>query len=96
MESHNLELVEKCRLTDNEMNKAVKAHLKRFPDHTIYPLRRVATNAQLLKAIPIIQKAERERMVVEYSIPEVSSDYGDEPNFILLKVPKQALKGDTQ
>ena len=44
------------------------------------------------KEIAIICKSRIEALIEEYKVPEVKDDAGNEPNFILLKIPKQALK----
>ena len=45
------ELRERTRLTNYEITKALKAYLKRFPNHEGYPLRRAVANAQIDKVL---------------------------------------------
>jgi len=57
------ELIEKCKLTDEELAKVTNCDVKSI--ETMGDYEKKIAQAQLHKAIPIIQKAERERMIRE-------------------------------
>ena len=93
----NEELIEMCRLTDDE----VKAEIAKYDlfdveasneciDVAKY-LIAIVREAQLLKAIPIIQREERERIILnrEYDTPIISG-YGEiHHRLIMFKITEE-------
>jgi len=87
------ELIEKCLLTNEEIAKAVE-NLSPLQRHTRTSR---LLEAQLHKAIPIIQKAERVRWLKE--LEAIERDPYDVKDFTrrvcdLIVEKKQSLKGD--
>ncbi len=102
------ELIEKCRLTDEEFRNVIGLYRGRFgrlPEYTpeITPRDREVAEAQLHKAIPTIEaearKAERERIVeilkdCQFTIIAPNAPANAEVEFLIPLEKWQALKGE--
>jgi hypothetical protein len=95
------ELIEKCRLEGHERIKIAKDYVLQHPDHLEpeceFSFLDKMLDAQLRKAIPIIQKAERERIIRD--LEAIDRDAYDVKDFTrrvcdLIVEERQFLKGE--
>jgi hypothetical protein len=85
------ELIEKCRLTEEERKKAYDDWLYNDSDCR-HPFD-VECEAQLRKALPIIQKAERERIEQLFASYHPCTE-DEDAYYTILESDWQALKGE--
>ena len=91
------ELIEKCRLTDDEiLHDCICRYRKNASaDELIMSAFKGIAEYQLRKAIPIIQKAERER-ILNYLLAEPRAyEFETYYSIVLPKSELKALKGDS-